>query len=205
MPKELPYRERLQGRMLDIAERIMREEGLAAVQARRVTKDAECSIGTLYNIFGDIDGLILAVNARTLSMLGEHLAGAERASAGEPLVGRLSALALAYRDFAVENRLRWRGVFLHALPDGIPAPQDYLDQQSGLLGLIESCLESVIHDRDARNTAARALFGSAHGIIMLALDNKLGGAEPAELDRQLRFLCETSARALEHQPGRKRK
>lgn len=197
MTTEQPYRARLQARMLDIADRIMREEGLAAVQARRVTKEADCSVGTLYNIFKDIDGLILAVNTRTLQALGASLGIAAKASAGKPIVDRLLALALAYRDFAVANRSQWRGVFLHALPDGMTAPESYLGLQVELLSLIEHCLDHVISDAGERHTAARALFGSAHGIIMLALDNKLGGAEPDELERQLRFLCETSARGLE--------
>ena len=68
-----PYRQRLETRMIDIAERLIASEGLAAVQARRIAQEADCSVGTLYNVFGGLDGLIIAVNTRTLKALGEKL------------------------------------------------------------------------------------------------------------------------------------
>mgnify|MGYP000941590172 CR=1 FL=1 len=71
MADDLPYRDRLRARMVDIAERILAGEGLSALQARRVTQEAECSIGTLYNIFEGLDGLIVAANERTLEALVE--------------------------------------------------------------------------------------------------------------------------------------
>ena len=44
------------------------EVGLARFSARDVAKRVGYSIGTIYNVFGSYDGLILAINARTLDL-----------------------------------------------------------------------------------------------------------------------------------------
>ena len=61
---------------LKSAEMIVVEEGLGALNARRVAAEADCSVGTLYNIFGQLDGLIDAVNLTTLRLLAEEVAEA---------------------------------------------------------------------------------------------------------------------------------
>ena len=182
--------------MLDIAERILAEEGLAAVQARRIALEADCSVGTLYNVFGDLNGLIIAINTRTLKALGAALEIAARGAARGSLEDRLLALALAYRDYAVEHGLRWRALFEHLMPPGAEAPQSFVDERSRLLDLIGRCIEDIEPDPERRGTAARALFGAVHGIIKLALDNKLGGAEANETESQVRFIVRHVARGL---------
>lgn len=191
------FRERLAARLLDIAERVLAEEGLAAVQARRITSEADCAVGTLYNIYGDLDALIVCVHERTLRLLGASLEIASRGAARAAPADRLMALALAYRDFAVVHRHRWKALFQHVLPDGQEVPASYEAQQGELLGLIERCLADHVADAGELRTAARSLFGSAHGIITLALEGKLGGATDAELEAQLRFLVESTARGLD--------
>ena len=88
------YRERLRARLLRTAEAIAAGDGLAELQARRVAREAGCSVGTVYNIFGDIDGLILAVNELTLADMSRMLtAAAGRVATGE-VEARLMGLSL---------------------------------------------------------------------------------------------------------------
>ena len=46
--------------------RQMLEVGFARFSAREVAKRIGYSIGTIYNVFGTYEGLILAINGRTL-------------------------------------------------------------------------------------------------------------------------------------------
>lgn len=193
---EESYRDRLKVRLLQAAESVMATEGLAAVQARRIAQDGACSVGTLYNIFGDIDGLILATNERTLHDLGRVLLVAGQRSAGSGLEVRLMALATAYLDFATVNRRRWRAVFEHTLPDTREVPASYQEDRRRLLALIESQLDSTIADAQARSDAAHALFSAVHGIVLLSLDAKLGPFEPAMCERQIRFIIAHVVRGL---------
>ena len=190
------YRDRLKVRLLQVAETVLATEGLPAVQARRIAQDAACSVGTIYNIFGDIDGLILAANERTLHDLGRVLQASARRAAGRDLKTRLMALAIAYLDFATVNKLRWRAVFEHRLPDNRELPEGYARDRRALLALIGFQLESTIADPEARSDAAHALFSAVHGIVLLSLDAKLGPFEPATCERQTRFVVEHVVQGL---------
>lgn len=192
-----PYRQRLEARMTDIAERLVASEGLTAVQARRVAQDADCSVGTLYNVFGGLDGLILAVNRRTLAALGDKLATASRGAQAGAAEVRLLALALAYRDFAFGQTARWRALFEHRMEPGKAVPEAYLEEQAKLFALVESCLVGAL-EKSQNTYAARALFAAVHGIVTLALDNKLGSQGAEETEQQIRFLVGTVARGLEN-------
>ena len=183
--------------MIDIAERLIANEGLSAVQARRVAQEADCSVGTLYNVFGGLDGLLLAANARTMKALGEKLETAGRGAHGGSLEGKLLALALAYRDFAFQQSNRWRALFEYRMEADKPAPESVRAQQTELFGLVEQCLVDAIEDADTRFSAARALFSSVHGIVWLLFVNNLGSLGPEEAERQVRFIVGAAARGVE--------
>jgi AcrR family transcriptional regulator len=196
MEAELPYRQRLEARMIDIAERLIAAEGIAAAQARRIAQEADCSVGTLYNVFGGLDGLVIAVNMRTLAALGDNLQTAARGAEAASLEGRLLALALAYCDFAYRHTARWRALFEHRMEADKTVPEDYRAAQAGLFALIEGALPEVIAEAGERTSAARALFAAVHGIVALALDNKLGSQDSAETERQVRLIAGAVARGL---------
>ena len=63
-------------------------------------------MGAIYNVFTDLDELILAVNANTLKAIDREMTEVED---GDPLQ-HLTALANAYLTYAVRNRdsfLQW--------------------------------------------------------------------------------------------------
>lgn len=182
--------------ILEKAGRIVAEEGLAAVQARRIAAEGGCSVGTLYNIFGDRDGLILALNRETLTALGRPLEAARRQSAHAGLEARLMALASAYMTFALENRHRWLAVFEFRLPDDTPLPADFEAERARLLNLLVETIASDVPDTDQRTTAARALFGAAHGILHLAVNNRLSDFDRAQLERDLSFIVKAAAAGM---------
>ena len=191
-----PYRERLRMRLIEAAQSVMITDGFSAVQARRIAGDGACSVGTLYNIFGDIDGLILAVNERTLDELGHSLEAATSTGASHDLKTRLMALATAYLDFATAHPRRWRAVFEHRLPQGTQVPAFYVADRQRLLSLIETQIAGAIPGAASRSIAAHALFSAVHGIVMLSLDEKLGDFDPVQCQRQIRFIVENVARGL---------
>lgn len=193
---EVSGREALRGVVLDKAGKIAAAEGLSAVQARRVAAEGGCSVGTLYNIFGDRDGLILAINRETLTALSLPLDAARKAAAGRALEARLLTLAKAYVTFALENRNRWLAVFEFRLPDDRALPGDFEAERARLLTLLEDTIGEDVPDADQRKTAARALFGAAHGILHLAVNNRLSDFDRDALDRDLAFIVKAAAAGM---------
>jgi AcrR family transcriptional regulator len=190
------YREKLKTAMLSVAARILEAEGLEGLQARRVAREAGCSVGTLYNIFASLDELIIAANARTLDDLGRALIVASEASAQGPLEGRLQALALAYLRFAIVHEKSWRAVFEHHMVRGQPVPGWYREAQAKQFTLVEEVLRDAMPEAKTRWRAARALFAAVHGIVALALDRKLGEFNPTETEAQVRIVLTAAAHGL---------
>lgn len=190
------YRSRLRLRLLQIGRQIVTEEGLGPLQARRLAAAAECSVGTIYNVFGGLDGLILAINSETLRDFGRTAEAAAQRVSGASLETRLVALAITYLDFATANLLRWKAVFEHRVPADMVVPPTYVEDRERLLALIEGQLKGAISDPETRATAARALFAAVHGIVMLGLDEKLGIFSPAECERQIRFIVAVTAQGF---------
>src|SRR5579872_3999995 len=90
---------RRRGLMLDTARRIISSKGLISLKVRDVADAAECSIGSVYNEFGDFDGLILTINRETIQRLTEKL----RAVPDLDPRAQLHALAAGYLDFAANH------------------------------------------------------------------------------------------------------
>jgi len=190
---EPPYRQKMRASMLGIANRVLATEGLTALQARRVAQEAGCAVGTLYNVFGGLDDLIIAANGDTLDRLGVALTRADDELTDRTVRSRLMVLALAYLRFAKENSQAWRAVFEHHLSPGATVPDWYRERQAGLFSILENALLSVISDQKMRVSAARALFSAVHGIVTLSLDQKLGDFDAAEAERQVRFVVGAAA------------
>jgi AcrR family transcriptional regulator len=190
------YRERLKADTIAIARRILATEGLAALQARRIAKEAGCSVGTIYNLYANLDDLIVVANAGTLEDLGRALAGEVNATVGEPFARRLVSVGLTYLRFAIEQENAWRAIFEHHMPKDETVPEWYRERQGELFAIVERLLASEMRDACERAKTARALFAAVHGIVALALDQKLGTFDREGTEDQIRFVVGAAATAI---------
>jgi len=191
-----PFRDRARAEILTLALSIVAKEGLQGLQARRIAREAGCSVGSLYNIFGDLDGLVIAANVETVAALEKALLASFSATEGQPIDARLLDLALAYSRFALENLNLWRAIFAHRLPPNQDVPPSYRADQARLLSLISTIIADEISDRKLRDRAARALFAAVHGIVALAIDSKLEAFEEARMQDEVRFIVKAAAAGL---------
>ena len=161
---------------LDKAEAIIAERGLGALNARELANGAGIAVGTLYNVYGNLDGLVQRLNARTLDRLSDRLE-AEAGKAEGP-EDQMAAMARAYVDFADEQPLVWRAVFDHQ-----PARANrYSANIERIAGLAVSIL-SPLFPKDQRRAARRAatiIWSGVHGICALAHGGNLRHVTPAD-------------------------
>ena len=157
---------------------MLEQKGFAGLQARPLAKLTDCSVGTIYNLFGSMDGLILATNAVTLKEMRQHLSHTDNNWPGDPAnsYARLMALAQAYYQFYQAHERRWAAVFEFQRDNDEHMPQWYLDE----IGLLMSQIESIIahlpgaSDPSQRARIARALWAATHGIVTLSFNGRLG-------------------------------
>lgn len=191
------FRDKLRGSLMLIGRRLIEQEGVASLQARRIASEAGCAVGSIYNVFEDLEDLVIQINMHTLNELGGSLTKAHKASRNEATYYRLIALADAYFQFAESHQRLWRAIFEHRLPEGRKVPAEYREDQARLFALVEECLINELADANERRSAARALFASVHGIVSLALDRKLGEFHAQETRHQIEFLISCATRGLE--------
>ncbi|MEZ5919700.1 MAG: helix-turn-helix domain-containing protein [Alphaproteobacteria bacterium] len=123
-------REELEKLITDTAEQIVSAEGFAALTARRIAKDIGYTLGTLYNIFGSMDGASIWLwNVRTMDKLLEALARSGRMiRLNTPLEERLHWRSGLYMDFAHENKALWLMLFEYALTGEVISPYGIMDK-----------------------------------------------------------------------------
>ena len=137
--------------MLDTARRIIDAKGLISLKVRDVAEAAGCSIGSVYNEFGDFDGLILTVNRETVQLLTSKL----RAVPSDDPRAQLHGLAAGYLAFASEHTNLLRSLFEHRMENNRPFPNDILDMVMEAFALMYSPLSRLLTKRDPMNWSDR--------------------------------------------------
>ncbi len=183
-------REDLRTRLIDIAEARIRAEGLSAIKARDLAKQADCAVGAIYNVFPDLNGLVMAVNGRTFQTLGEVVAASVAAAPQGKPQEELITMSLAYLRFAAENTNLWCALFDLEMSTEMDVPQWYLAELGKLFALIAAPLARLFPD-DSRHDIemmTRTLFSSVHGIVLLGLQRRISGVPMNKIEEMIAIL-----------------
>ncbi len=158
-------RTELRQMILDAATGLIDRAGPAGLSARAVARKIGYSVGTIYNLFDDLDDLVWQINGRTLDSLQTNLAAAATGSGAEPRVRRL---AQAYLDFVTTYPKRW-ALVLENRPGAAAPPRWYSDRIGGLFDLAEAALADYFPDAaaGARRRSAYVLWAGLTGIALL--------------------------------------
>jgi AcrR family transcriptional regulator len=195
----------LKATLLDAAERIIADQGLAALRARDLARDAGCAVGAIYNAVPDLDTLILEVNLRTLALFEGYIARLGSNGAAAPglddidaAVAMLVELGSAYLAFANDHPNRWQALFQHRLAEDKQAPDWYVGEQVRLFGYIETPLQVLCPGLSGaeRHLLARTLFSASHGVVSLGLDKKLLALPVEVLKAQIEILIRATAKGM---------
>lgn len=172
-------REELEALILTTGAALMAEVGLARFSAREVAKRIGYSIGTIYNVFGSYDRLVMAINTQTFGLWATHLQ--DRLACADD--DRIAVLVNGYFDFARSNTHRWSAIYDHHLPDEVTLPEG---DQAARGALTEIIVREVAHalDRppdDSIAALSRSLIATVHGHCAFAISGAwalMGDAAP---------------------------
>jgi AcrR family transcriptional regulator len=171
--------------ILDAAQEIIEAQGLAGLSAREIARRVGYSPGTIYNIFANLDDVVLNVEARVLDALDARLSDLQGANAAGAEDGLLR-IVHAYLAFTQERPRLWNLLFEHHLPAGTELPAWYREKLERLTGQIERALAPHFppgREADSQH-AARVLWAGLHGITALATADK-SSVVTAETARRL--------------------
>lgn len=167
-------KENLKKRVFESAWQIVENEGMEQLNVRKLAKSSSCSLGSVYNAFGNFQNLQLHINAHILTKLYRILSETTEQGIREEKSLRtvFRDLGLAYIEFGQRNRLLWKALFENFPYE--PMPEWYVkhtregiyqicDRLSKAFGLSESDSKEILG----------FFWAAIHGVSAILLNRKM--------------------------------
>ncbi len=171
--------EQIREMVLNAAEKIIIEDGVGALTARKVAMEIGYTVGSIYMVFTNMDDLIVHVKAKALD---ELLVCMRDVKSGDNVEERIQTMAEIYLDFADQHFNRWR-MILDA-NQRASEPEWYREKVQEIFSMVDGLCRTLLPGQSEQQVhlAARSLWAGVHGICELALNGSLGkaGADKAE-------------------------
>lgn len=183
--------EELRRSVLDVAGRLLVEEGPGALTMRRVAQAVNASTQVLYTMFGGKTGLADALYREGFARLTQ--AHGAVAPATDP-IRRLEDRARRYFENAAANPAYYRVMFFDAIPGFRPTPET-LAETWGTFDALAEAVRACARDgsisprfADEPREAAVALWSAVHGVASLHVAGHLPDLAEARriLERTIR-------------------
>lgn len=171
-------REEIRDMAIEAAARIVEKEGYQSLTARKVAAKIGYTVGTLYHVFKNFDDLVMNLNARTIDEMAGLIQQQVKRKRNPEV--RIRTMAEYYVQYATDHPDRWRLVFEHEPPRGMPTPPQLKERRDVMFEMVADNLRELAPERIPQEVShtATALWSGIHGICILALTGKLylGGA-----------------------------
>lgn len=168
---------------LKSARNIVVAQGITALSARKIAKHMGYTIGTLYQHFDGMDGLVERMNAETLGALYAHCEiGAQT---GE-VATQLKTLGLLFVDFMKAHPKEWDAIMAYRYKDDHSTSPEYQHEITRLFGLMEAATESFYgsDEREQQASDMALLWASLTGIWGVASsERQVGGTFEQMVER----------------------
>lgn len=172
-------REELAELVIDAARAITEAEGWRGVTMRGLGSRIDYAPGSIYNAVGNLDTVLMRMNAGTLDRLAETLESAARRSADAPLLQRAAALADGYMKFVMAHARLWASVLERVPQYAVPAW--YAAPRARLVEIVAEVIAPLYPNAKARRRAVVVLWAALQGVASLGVGGNLAFAA-AELD-----------------------
>ena len=184
------------GVVLDTAQRLLEEDGAAALSVRRLAKELGTSYQLVYTLFGGKQGLLDALFQRGFERLE---ASCRAIPETDSPANDLARFASAYRDFALANRELYGVMF--GREAGFEPSVESLRVALESLSVVNECAARAFdgspaaqrHFADAQSLS-RAAWSATHGHVAFEIASWFGS------DRDAAARLEDTVRALVGEP-----
>ncbi|RVU38188.1 TetR/AcrR family transcriptional regulator [Hwanghaeella grinnelliae] len=183
-------REELYALAIGAARQIVESDGIKALTARNVADVIGYSPGTLYNLFDNLDDLIVHLNGSTLDDLFDKVSALEQS--GDP-ESDCKALLGSYLDYLNDHPGLWYALFDYAIPTTMTVPSWYVRKIERLMEILRVAIAPLYADTQMDETAraASVLWAGLHGITSLSNDGKLQLVSEDDVEDLASFLVTT--------------
>ena len=173
--------ELLRRNVVEVADRLLREEGPDALTVRRVAERLDCSTKIIYTMFKGKDGLAEALYLEGCSGLAQAMARVPKAATP---AAYLRAVAFAYWTFALANPGYYMVMFGGAIPHYQPSATS-IHTTATAFEIIVEMLQSYRQEQalsvDDLALLMQTLWAALHGVVSLHLQGHLASLEEANV------------------------
>jgi len=170
-------REELSELVIQAAAAIAAAEGWQAVTMRAIAGRIGYDPGSIYNAVGDLDAVLLRVNAATLEALAAQLEAVLRRFGPEAdITARALAIADGYMQFVAKNRRLWASVLERVPAADAAVPDWYAAPRTRLIETVSAAIAPLYPNAKARRRAVVALWAALQGVAALATGGNLAFA-----------------------------
>lgn len=211
-----PHAPNLRAAIMQTAWQQIAEDGAPALSLRAIARTLAITAPAIYNYYPDRDALVTALIIDAYTSFGDAQLAARDALPADDLVGRLHAVGIAYRQWAITYPERYQLIFGTPIP-GYVAPSDQVmpvavRALSALVSVIEVLrLAGRLHmpnlpaihaaslpslepmglagdDCAAKSLAVAVLiWARVHGLVSLEIGNTI---PPFGMDAAMLYACE---------------
>ena len=157
--------------ILDASRALIETQGLIGYSAREIARTIGYSAGTLYNVFKDLDDVLLTLQEQLLGDAATHLAELSRTKDKRDM---LTLLAHGYVNFAIENKHLWNLLFQHQPPRNGTQPDRLHQGINDIIAMIAQTAGPLMAGATAQeiDRSARVLWAGVHGITAIAVTGR---------------------------------
>jgi len=157
---------------------IVAEEGARGVTMRRIAGMIGYAAGSIYNAVGDIDIVLMRVNAGTLELLGATLEAVIAAGGDQTPIQRARLIAETYMDFVAAHAPFWAALLERPPAPDQPVPDWYAAPRARLIEIVAETLAPLFANADERRRSVIALWAALQGVAALVAGGNLAFAGP---------------------------
>ncbi len=120
---------------LQAANNIIKTESISELSTRKIAKEIGYAAGTLYNIFNNVDDIILHINSQTMLEVMNIFTKKRDSYNQENLIQIINE----YVDYIESNYKIWSCLFEYKKVSGEKLPEWYLENMSFIIAAINKC------------------------------------------------------------------
>lgn len=166
------------------------------LSAREIARAIGYSPGTLYNIFENLDDVLLTLQTNMLSNLLDVINSVEPSADPADDIERIAEKVL---EFAVNNRYMWNVLFTHSISANTKIPAALTENVTKIIDSVRTIIAKLIPgaDPDEIDLASKSLLASIHGITAVAVTEKGPSLNPHTAQKFVKMLVTTYIRGLQ--------
>ncbi len=153
---------------------ILNQNGREALRMRDLAKLSDCSVGTVYNLYENLNEIILRLNVRSLDQMygALHQEMRKEIEVGSDIHNVFQKMGKVYISFGLRHPKLWRSLF-ESVPIE-PMPDWYKEKAQNGLYVIEAAVQKKFGLSEGEaNQLVNFFWAAMHGMTSILINRKM--------------------------------